>query len=148
MVEENPASERETTSQDLFTYYWDRMVQTIRLTVGKTSVQNRCRLAIYCTRHRQQALPLRLPLACNEMKRVNDGIVESDLIGRRREFLPNLGSISAYISLIFMYRVTIQLVTNLPLTSKQKFHFGLARPLHARLKQNLCFEVNGRFVTS
>ena len=27
-----------------------------------------------------------------------------------------------------IYRVTIQLVANLPLTSKQKFHFGLARP--------------------
>ena len=27
-----------------------------------------------------------------------------------------------------IYRVAIQLVANLPLTSKQKFHFGLARP--------------------
>ena len=29
---------------------------------------------------------------------------------------------------VFTYRVTIPLVQNLPLTSKQKFRFGLARP--------------------
>ena len=41
------------------------------------------------------------------------------------------------------YRVTIQLVQNLPLTSKQKFRFGLARP-HGL---DICFEVNRRFCT-
>ena len=39
-----------------------------------------------------------------------------------------------------VYRVTIPLVQNLPLTSKQK-----ARPGQARPKQSFCFEVNGRF---
>ena len=43
------------------------------------------------------------------------------------------------------YRVTIHLVQNLPLTSKQKFHFGLACPDLARPKRNFSFEVNGRF---
>ena len=33
---------------------------------------------------------------------------------------------------LHMYRVNIQLVANLPLTSKPKFHFGLARPGQAR----------------
>ena len=46
------------------------------------------------------------------------------------------------------YRVTIQLVANLPLTSKQKFHFGLARPGQSRPKRNFSFEVNRRFATS
>ena len=39
-------------------------------------------------------------------------------------------------------------VTNLPLTSKQKFRFGLVCPGQARLKRNFCFDVNGRFVTT
>ena len=39
-------------------------------------------------------------------------------------------------------RVTDQLVQNLLLTLKQKFHFGLACPSLARPKRNLCFEVN------
>ena len=48
-----------------------------------------------------------------------------------------------------MYRVTHQVVTNLPLTSKQKlFCFGLARPGQVRPKWNFCYEVNGRFVTT
>ena len=47
-----------------------------------------------------------------------------------------------------MYRVTIQLMANLPLTSKVKFCFGLACPGLARPKWNFCFEVNGRFATS
>ena len=47
-----------------------------------------------------------------------------------------------------MYRVTIPLVQNLMLSSKQKFRFGLARPGKARPKRNLCFEVNRRFRTS
>ena len=46
------------------------------------------------------------------------------------------------------YRVTIQLVANLPLTSRQKFRFDLARPGQARPKRNLCFEVNGRSNTT
>ena len=44
-----------------------------------------------------------------------------------------------------LYRVTIQLEQNFPLTSKQKFRFGLGWPGLARPKQNFCFEVNGRF---
>ena len=35
------------------------------------------------------------------------------------------------------YRVTHQVVVNLPLTTKQKFRFGLARPGQARPKRNL-----------
>ena len=42
------------------------------------------------------------------------------------------------------YRVNIQLVTNLLLTSKQKFRFGLSWPGQA--KTELLFYVNGRFV--
>ena len=41
----------------------------------------------------------------------------------------------------FTYRVTHQVVTNLLLTSKQKFRFGL-------VCQNFCFDVNGRFATT
>ena len=44
-----------------------------------------------------------------------------------------------------IYRVTQHVVRNLPLTLKQKFPFGLARPGQARPKRNLCFEVNGMF---
>ena len=44
-----------------------------------------------------------------------------------------------------MYRVTIQLVQNLLLTTKPKFRFGLAWPGLVRPKQNFIFEVNGRF---
>ena len=44
-----------------------------------------------------------------------------------------------------VYRVTTQVGPNLPLTSEQKFRFGLARPGHARPKWNSCFEVNRRF---
>ena len=47
-----------------------------------------------------------------------------------------------------VYRVNIQLVANLPLTSEQKFRFGLAWPGLARPKRNFCSEVNGRFATS
>ena len=46
------------------------------------------------------------------------------------------------------YRVTHHVVQNLPLTSKQKFLFGLASPDLARRKRNFCFEVNWRFATS
>ena len=45
------------------------------------------------------------------------------------------------------YRVTHHVVSNLPLTSKQKFRFCLARPGQARPKQNFTFEINGRFCT-
>ena len=45
----------------------------------------------------------------------------------------------------FIYRVTIPLVQNFLLTSKEKFHFGLACPGMARPKRNFSFEVNGRF---
>ena len=44
------------------------------------------------------------------------------------------------------YRVTIPLVQNLLLTSKQKFR--LACPGLARPKRNFCFSVNGKFSTS
>ena len=46
---------------------------------------------------------------------------------------------------VMKYRVTIPFVQNLPLTSKQKLCFGLARPGQARSKWNFCFDVNGRF---
>ena len=46
------------------------------------------------------------------------------------------------------YRVTIQLVQNLRLTSRQKFRFGLVCPGLARPKRNFCLEVNWRFCTS
>ena len=49
---------------------------------------------------------------------------------------------------VSIYRVTIQLVANLLLTSEQKFGLGLARPEQARPKRNFCLEVNGRFATS
>ena len=45
-------------------------------------------------------------------------------------------------------RVTIPLVQNLQLTSRQKFRFGLACPGLARPKRNFCLEVNWRFGTS
>ena len=45
------------------------------------------------------------------------------------------------------YRVTHQVVTNLPLTPKQKFRFGLAW-LWPKPKQNFCFDVNLRFYTT
>ena len=44
--------------------------------------------------------------------------------------------------------MTILLVQNLPLTSKEKFRFGLASPGMTRPKRNFSFEVNGRFSTS
>ena len=50
-----------------------------------------------------------------------------------------------YITSGYMYRVTHLVDSNLPLTSKQKFRFGLACPDLARPKQNFCFDVNGRF---
>ena len=43
------------------------------------------------------------------------------------------------------YRVTILFVQNLPLTSDQKFRFGLACLGLARPKRNFSFEVNRRF---
>ena len=43
-----------------------------------------------------------------------------------------------------LYRVTKQLEQNVPLTSKQKFLFGLAWPDLDRPKRNFCLEVNGR----
>ena len=45
-----------------------------------------------------------------------------------------------------LYRVTHQVVTNLPLTSKQKFRFGLACHGLAKPRRNFSFDVNGRFV--
>ena len=43
------------------------------------------------------------------------------------------------------YRVTHQIEPNLPLTSQQKFCFGLSRPGQARPKCYFCFDVNRRF---
>ena len=60
----------------------------------------------------------------------------------------SLFTLSFLVKLEGHYRVTHQVVPNLLLTSKQKFHFGLARPGQARPKWNICFEVNGRFCTS
>ena len=61
---------------------------------------------------------------------------------------PNLPLISKQklrFSMRSMYRVTIQLVQNLQLTSKPKFRFGLARTGQGRPKRNFGFEVTGRF---
>ena len=44
-----------------------------------------------------------------------------------------------------MYRVTIQLVQSLLLTSKLKFRFSLARPGKARPKRNFFLESTGGF---
>ena len=44
-----------------------------------------------------------------------------------------------------MYRVTQHIGSNLPLTSKHKFCFGLACPDLARPKWNFCVDVNRRF---
>ena len=44
-----------------------------------------------------------------------------------------------------MYRVTHLVDSNLPLTSKQKFCFGLTRSGQARPIRNFCFDVNWRF---
>ena len=46
------------------------------------------------------------------------------------------------------YRVTHQVVANLPLTSWQKLCFGLGRLGQDRPKRNCCFNVNGRFPTT
>ena len=43
------------------------------------------------------------------------------------------------------YRVTRLLVQNLPLTSKVKFRFGLARPGQARPKRNFTLKSTGGF---
>ena len=43
------------------------------------------------------------------------------------------------------YRVTIPLVQNFQLTSRQKLRFGLARLGQAKPKRNFCLEVNWRF---
>ena len=43
------------------------------------------------------------------------------------------------------YRMTQHVGSNLPLTSKQKFCFCLARSGQVMPKRNLCFDVNGRF---
>ena len=56
--------------------------------------------------------------------------------------------VAAVTGALKLYRVTHQVVTSLPLTSKQKFRFGLARPDLSRPKRNFCIEVNGRFCTS
>ena len=45
----------------------------------------------------------------------------------------------------FGYRVTHHVDSNHPLTSKQKFHFGLACPDQARPKRNFCYDFNRRF---
>ena len=44
-----------------------------------------------------------------------------------------------------LYRVAHLVDSNLPLTSKQKFCFGLARSGQARPMRNFCFDINGRF---
>ena len=48
----------------------------------------------------------------------------------------------------FNYKVTHHVVRNLPLTSKQKFRFGLARQGQARPKRNFCFDVKWEVLTS
>ena len=46
---------------------------------------------------------------------------------------------------VLIYRVTHLVDSNLLLTSKPKFRFGLARSGQARPIRNLCSDVNGRF---
>ena len=46
------------------------------------------------------------------------------------------------------YRVAHQVEPNLPLTLKQKFHFGRAWPDLDRPKRNFCVDVNRRFGSS
>ena len=46
---------------------------------------------------------------------------------------------------LVLYRVTHHVGSNLPLTSKDKFRFGLVKSGQARPKWNFCFDVNGRF---
>ena len=58
-------------------------------------------------------------------------------------YLSNLLSMNLASALQWMYRVTHQVKPNLPLTSTQKFCFGLA--WSGQAKRNLCFYVNGRF---
>ena len=55
------------------------------------------------------------------------------------------GQILYYLNILNVYRVTIQLVTNLPVTSKQKFCFGLAWPSLARPKRNFLLKSAGGF---
>ena len=43
-----------------------------------------------------------------------------------------------------VYRATIQVVSNLPLTPKQRLHFST----RASPKRSFCFDVNGRFDTT
>ena len=47
--------------------------------------------------------------------------------------------------IIYMYRVTHHVGSNLPLTSKHKFRFGQVCPDLARPKRNFCSDVKGRF---
>ena len=63
--------------------------------------------------------------------------------GRRlKHFLDSGGA-----TCVLIFRVTHQVVANLPLISKQKFCFGLARPGQVRPNGTFVSEVNGRFVT-
>ena len=79
--------------------------------------------------------PLHVPHLCNEHNMKRRFEVENMKIFVVSYYLP-------YEKCLF-YRVTITLVQNLLLTSKQKFRFGLARA--GQVKRNFCSEVNRRF---
>ena len=70
----------------------------------------------------------------------------------RSEKQMRYGRLREYVAFEYMVnqysRVTHQVVANLPLTAKQKFHFGLARPGQAGPNRNFCVEVHGRFATT
>ena len=71
------------------------------------------------------------PLKPNQAKMCDS---ESDRrIARRRFARATSENHAIYSMYSCLYRVTIQLVTNLPLTSKQKFRFGLARSGQAKI---------------
>ena len=90
----------------------------------------------------------KLPLyGASAARVIQDMMIGVSATGITGAYLPKLGR-----NLVeCMYRVTHQAVANLPLTSKQQFRFGLARPGQARTvqaKTELCFEVSRRFATT
>ena len=86
------------------------------------------------TAYQNSNLNLRLSTMCIE--RLPDSFVEADNVNTLfTNFLNAKG----------IYRVTHHVDSNLPLTSKQKFHFGLACLDLARPKQNFCSDDKGRF---
>ena len=56
----------------------------------------------------------------------------------------HLGCVYTF-AILYHHTVTHLVDSDLLLTSKQKFRFGLARSGQARPIRNFCFDVNGRF---